>query len=88
MPINSEADIAEVVTQVGDERLQCSGRPGVYVTGPAVCADLSAAFAGIDGLLLAVALAAVFIILIIVYRSFLLPIAVLSTSLFALCVAL
>ncbi|MDN6411972.1 MAG: efflux RND transporter permease subunit, partial [Yaniella sp.] len=51
-------------------------------------ADLTAAFAGIDGLLLAVALAAVFIILIVVYRSFLLPIAVLSTSLFALCAAL
>ena len=90
VPINSEADIAEVVTQVGDE-LDSNVPEGlsVYVTGPAgFSADLSAAFAGIDGLLLAVALAAVFIILIIVYRSFLLPIAVLSTSLFALCVAL
>ena len=61
----------------------------MYVTGPAgFSADLSEAFAGIDGLLLIVAVVAVFIILIFVYRSFLLPIAVLATSLFALCVAL
>ena len=50
--------------------------------------DSSAGFAGIDGLLLAVALIAVFVILVIVYRSLLLPIIVLSTSMFALCVAL
>ena len=40
------------------------------VTGPAgFSADLSAAFAGIDGLLLLVAVAAVLVILILVYRS-------------------
>ncbi|WP_022888372.1 MMPL family transporter [Agromyces italicus] len=56
------------------------------VTGPAgFTADLSAAFAGIDGLLLAVALAAVFLILIVVYRSPLLPFIVLFTSMSALC---
>ncbi|WP_244284240.1 MMPL family transporter [Agromyces badenianii] len=56
------------------------------ITGPAgFTADLAAAFAGIDGLLLAVALAAVFIILIVVYRSPLLPVIVLFTSLTALC---
>src|SRR5690606_37249971 len=61
----------------------------VYVTGPAgFSADLVAGFAGIDGLLLGVALLAVFIILVLVYRSALLPIVVLATSLFALCVAL
>ena len=90
VPINSEADTGDVVAQVGDE-LDSSVPDGlsVYVTGLAgFTADLTAAFAGIDGLLLAVALAAVFIILIVVYRSFLLPIAVLSTSLFALCAAL
>lgn len=60
-----------------------------YVTGPAgFTADLSAAFAGIDGLLLGVALAAVLVILLFVYRSPILPIAVLMTSLFALCGAL
>lgn len=90
VPIDSDADTADVVSVLSDEL--SDGAPDgvtVYVTGPAgFTADLSQAFAGIDGLLLVVALAAVFIILIFVYRSFLLPIAVLSTSLFALCVSL
>ncbi|MDQ0895470.1 MMPL family transporter [Agromyces ramosus] len=60
----------------------------IAVTGPAgFTADLAAAFSGIDGLLLAVALAAVFVILIVVYRSPLLPVIVLFTSLTALCAA-
>ncbi len=60
-----------------------------YVTGPAgFTADLTEAFAGIDGLLLGVALAAVFVILIIVYRSPLLPILVLGTATFALCASI
>lgn len=90
VPIDSNADTGDVVAQVSDQ-LGSSVPEGVdvYVTGPAgLNADLTAAFAGIDGLLLVVALVAVFVILIIVYRSFLLPIAVLSTSLFALCAAL
>src|SRR5699024_7468163 len=57
----------------------------VHVTGPAgFAADLTEAFAGIDGILLLVALIAVFVILVIVYRSPLLPIIVLFTSLAAL----
>jgi RND superfamily putative drug exporter len=57
-----------------------------YVTGPAgLLADLSGAFAGIDGILLLTALAAVLVILVIVYRSPLLPVIVLFTSLAALC---
>jgi RND superfamily putative drug exporter len=60
-----------------------------YVTGPAgLAADLTAAFAGIDGILLLVALGAVFVILLVVYRSLLLPIMVLLTSVFALCAAI
>ena len=56
------------------------------VTGPAgFTADLAGAFAGIDGLLLVVAFSAVFVILVIVYRSPLLPVIVLGTSLTALC---
>src|SRR5690606_26023703 len=46
------------------------------------------AFGGIDGLLLAVALSAVFIILLFVYRSLLLPFLVLLNSVFALCAAI
>lgn len=61
----------------------------VFVTGPAgLSADLSAAFGGIDGILLGVALAAVFIILLVVYRSILLPVLVLINSVFALCAAI
>ncbi|MGC2941294.1 MULTISPECIES: MMPL family transporter [unclassified Brevibacterium] len=57
----------------------------VYVTGPAgFAADLTEAFAGIDGILLLVALIAVFVILVIVYRSPLLPVIVLFTSVAAL----
>ncbi|MDN3477688.1 efflux RND transporter permease subunit [Curtobacterium sp. APC 4022] len=56
-----------------------------YVTGPAgFTADLTEAFAGIDGLLLGVALLAVLVILIVVYRSPLLPFLVLATAVFAL----
>ena len=56
-----------------------------YVTGPAgLLADFVTGFAGIDGILLLVALAAVFIILLIVYRSLLLPLVVLVTAVFAL----
>ncbi|WP_262104012.1 MMPL family transporter [Arthrobacter sp. Marseille-P9274] len=60
-----------------------------YVTGPAgFVADLVEAFGGIDGLLLGVALAAVFLILLVVYRALLLPFLVLLTSIFALCAAI
>lgn len=56
-----------------------------YVTGPAgLSADLVSAFGGIDGILLVVALAAVLVILLIVYRSIVLPFIVLFTSVFAL----
>ena len=58
----------------------------VYITGGAgFAADIISAFSGIDGLLLLVALGAVLIILIVVYRSPLLPIIVLATSMSALC---
>lgn len=62
---------------------------GFAVTGPVgFLSDLGAAFEGIDGLLLAVALSVVFVILIVVYRSPILPFLVLFTSLFALCAAI
>ncbi|MCB1297419.1 MAG: MMPL family transporter [Microthrixaceae bacterium] len=90
VPINTDAAIGDVVSAVSDSlRAAMPSDVSVYVTGPAgFTADLIAGFAGIDGILLGVALIAVFLILILVYRSLLLPIAVLSTSLFALCVAL
>lgn len=90
IPITSEAELGDTVSALGAE-LRAAAPDGVtvHVTGPAgFSADLIAGFAGIDGLLLGVALLAVLVILILVYRSLLLPVVVLSTSLFALCVAL
>ena len=69
-------------------RATLDGAPGnldAYVTGPAgFAADLVTAFGGIDGILLVVALAVVFVILLIVYRSPILPIIVLLSSMVAL----
>ncbi|HEX9228859.1 MAG TPA: MMPL family transporter, partial [Arthrobacter sp.] len=90
VPIDSAGEVKEVVAELRDE-VQASAPEGMqtFVTGPAgLTADLVSAFAGIDGILLLVALGAVFLILLIVYRSLLLPIAVLFTSVFALCAAI
>lgn len=58
----------------------------LHVAGPGgYIADLVGAFGGVDLLLLLVALGVVAVILLIVYRSPILPIAVLATDLFALC---
>lgn len=60
-----------------------------YVTGPAgLSADLVSAFGGIDGILLIVAVSAVFVILLLVYRALLLPFLVLFTAIFALTAAI
>ncbi|WP_323741753.1 MMPL family transporter [Curtobacterium sp. VKM Ac-2865] len=84
--LTSAADTGTAVTAIRttvDDALP-DGLRG-YVTGPAVfTADLTEAFAGIDGILLGVALAAVFVILVVVYRSPLLPFLVLGTATFAL----
>ena len=90
IPIQGDAELADATSALGDElRAAVPDGVSVYITGPAgFSADLVSGFAGIDGLLLGVALLAVLVILVLVYRSFLLPLVVLSTSLFALCVAL
>jgi RND superfamily putative drug exporter len=86
IPISQDAEVRDVVKELRSE-LGRSGPEGLnhYVAGPAgFSADLSAAFGGIDGILLAVALAVVFVILLIVYRSPALPFIVLLTSMVAL----
>ena len=70
-PIDTSGEVAatveEIRTLVAEELPE--GLEG-WVTGPAgFTADLVGAFAGIDGILLLVALGAVIVILIIVYRS-------------------
>ncbi|MFD9303383.1 MMPL family transporter [Streptomyces sp. NPDC060048] len=60
----------------------------VQLAGPAATqADLTDAFAGIDGLLLAVALVAVLLILLLVYRSVLLPLVIITGAVFSLALA-
>ncbi|MFJ8969542.1 MULTISPECIES: MMPL family transporter [unclassified Streptomyces] len=71
------------------ERIDEAGAsvPGttVRLAGPAASqADLSDAFAGIDGLLLGVALITVLVILLLVYRSVLLPFVIILGAVFAL----
>lgn len=86
VPISSSVEAEAVVT---DLRQAVEGElpagQTAYVTGPAgLQADLIEAFGGIDSILLFVALGVVFVILLIVYRSLLLPIIVLLNSIFAL----
>ena len=74
--------LREAETQLADAGLEA------WVTGPAgSVADLVTAFGGIDSLLLLVALAVVFVILVLVYRSPSLPFTVLFTALFGLAAA-
>ncbi|GHE63906.1 putative membrane protein [Streptomyces vinaceus] len=77
----------ELPTVVGEVRQAAQRVTGttVQIAGPAASqADLSDAFAGIDGLLLGVALAAVLLILLLVYRSVLLPLVIIISAVFAL----
>ncbi len=89
VPVVSGNETGDIVQHVRD--LVGSGLPpGVraYVTGPAgYLADLVESFAGIDGILLLVAVLVVLVILILVYRSPILPFAVLISALFALALA-
>ena len=67
---------------------ELSGAEQVYVTGPAgFASDVGAAFAGIDGLLLVVTFSVVLLILLLVYRSVVLPLIVLFSSVSALALA-
>ncbi|MBV2355422.1 MMPL family transporter [Streptomyces sp. J2-1] len=74
------------------DRVRAAARqvPGttVQLAGPAASqADLADAFAGIDGILLLVALLSVLVILLLVYRSVLLPFVIILGAVFALGVA-
>ncbi|MFJ7270310.1 MMPL family transporter [Streptomyces sp. NPDC099050] len=81
-------DLGEELPRTLEEIEATAGQvPGTVaqVAGPAASqADLADAFAGIDGLLLAVALTAVLLILLLVYRSLLLPVVIIVGAVFAL----
>ncbi|WP_152648102.1 MMPL family transporter [Demequina sediminicola] len=96
--VGFSVDAAVVEETVGEESLglltadtirnvwteQDTELDGHLTGGLGVLADLTEAFAGIDGILLVVALAVVLVILLIVYRSPVLPFLVLATSMIAL----
>ncbi|MEV6247498.1 MMPL family transporter [Streptomyces sp. NPDC051742] len=83
-----EPDLGEELpTTLDTIRKAAATVPGttVHLAGPAATqADLSGAFSGIDGLLLGVALIAVLLILLVVYRSVLLPLMIILGAVFAL----
>jgi RND superfamily putative drug exporter len=79
-------DIVAAVAEVR-EVVQVPGATA-YVTGPGgVFADFANGFAGIDGLLLAAAFGIVLLILLVVYRSPVLPLLVIATAALALSAA-
>ncbi|MET9389776.1 MMPL family transporter [Streptomyces sp. NPDC006624] len=86
--VQLEPDLGEELpTALEAVRAAAGEVPGTtaQIAGPAASqADLSDAFAGIDGLLLGVALGAVLLILLLVYRSVLLPFLIILSSVFAL----
>lgn len=85
VPLTDSDTIAENVELLRKEIDNAPDGLSGYVTGPAgFASELTEAFAGIDGLLLIVALVVVFVILLIVYRSPILPIIVLLSSIMAL----
>lgn len=87
VPIASE--VGDTVAALAELLEEAPAGLEIYVTGPAgFTADLVAGFAGIDGILLLTALGAVLVILVIVYRSPLLPFILLGTAVFALCAAI
>ncbi|MFB6518870.1 MMPL family transporter [Streptomyces sp. NPDC056401] len=81
-------DLGDDLPAVVEEMRSLAGEvPGlsVQIAGPAATqADLADAFAGIDGLLVGVALGAVLLILLLVYRSLLLPLMIIISAVFAL----
>ncbi|WP_344975441.1 MMPL family transporter [Salinactinospora qingdaonensis] len=89
VPLSEDVDTAEATDELREVAGEQAGAGvTVQVTGPAgFAADLSAAFAGIDGTLLAVALGAVLVILVAVYRSPLLPFVVIVAAMLALVLA-
>jgi RND superfamily putative drug exporter len=86
--VQLEPDLGEELPTALEAVRAAAGKvPGTeaQIAGPAASqADLSDAFAGIDGLLLGVALGAVLLILLLVYRSVLLPLLIILSSVFAL----
>ncbi len=86
-----DPDLVDTLGEVVDELRALPAIDGTtaYVTGPgAIFSDFAAGFSGIDGLLLLAAFGVVLLILLVVYRSPLLPFLVIGTAGMALVVSL
>lgn len=89
VPVADAGQVRAVVSGLRDAAGTVPAGLRAYVTGPAgLTADLVSAFGGIDGILLLVAVGAVFVILALVYRSIVLPFVVLFSAIAALCGAI
>lgn len=97
--LSRDGEALTVVLDIGPEALaagvdrvrgEVSAVPAtrVYLAGPAAAqADLDAAFADTDGMLLTVALIGVLLILLLVYRSVIMPMLVIASAILALATA-
>lgn len=89
VPLASDAEFERVVLTLQQSVAEEKPSLDYRFTGPAMFSrDLNKAFAGIDGTLLFVALTVVFVILLVVYRSPILPIVTLLGAVMALAVAI
>lgn len=89
IPLDANSEFDEVITKLKTAVAGSELSLEYKFTGPAMFArDLNKAFAGIDGTLLFVALGVVFVILLFVYRSPVLPILTLMGAVMALAVAI
>ena len=89
VPLDSNSEFDPVIAKVKDALKSANPSVGYKLTGPAMFSrDLNKAFAGIDGTLLLVALGVVFVILLIVYRSPILPVLTLMSAMMALASAI
>jgi len=88
-PVNGTSPIYQAATALRDAGARdLAAGLTAYVGGPGgLIADFVTAFSGIDGILLGVALVVVFVILLVVYRSPLLPFVVLISATFGLALA-
>ncbi|MGB4761904.1 MAG: MMPL family transporter [Candidatus Saccharimonas sp.] len=89
VPLSSNSEFSEAIESLKHSVDKVDPSTDYHFTGPAMFSrDLNKAFAGIDGTLLFVALSVVFVILLIVYRSIILPVLTLMGAILALGIAI
>lgn len=88
-PLDSEAELEPLIEEIRGVVEDADVSTEYNFTGPAMFSqDLQKAFSGIDGTLLVVALSVVFVILLVVYRSPILPVLTLTGAVAALATAI